>query len=241
MKGLVLGDAAEKFWEGDDPVDEPTLGERIEVVRRVREERASGAFDRTFHIRRPPEHALKRSKKSHPRELSSKRPVPVGRERCLGIGGEGNKEYSVKNAFDPRFEEHCGELREEHVERNYAFVAGLREKRRKFLQETLQREQGNEEAATELRRLEEEDNRRTAIVRRRQILQEVRQKEKEAVKRGKKPFFLKDKDLHKLEMEAKYKELKQKGGVTKYIQKRRRKLTSKDRKLLPKRREEPHI
>lgn len=231
-------DIEERFWEGSDPNDEPTLGERMEVVKRERVERAFGAPGRAFHTTRPPENVARRSKKSRPREISSKRPVPVGRERCLGIGDEGRKESSVKRAFDPRFEEQCGELREEHVERNYAFVEELREKRRKHLQESLRKNADDEEAVKELRKLEEEDNRRKVILRRRKILQEVRQKERESVKRGKKPFFLKNKELRKLEMEAKYKELKQSGSVKKYIEKRRRRLASKDRKLLPKRREE---
>lgn len=238
---MASKDAQETFRERFSPEEELTLGERMEVAKRERVERASGAFARAFHTTRPPESVARRSKKNHPREISSKKPVPVGRERCLGIGNEEYKERSVKKAFDPRFEEQCGELREEHVERNYAFVEGLRQERRKQLQDTLRKGKDNGEAAKELRNLEEEDNRRKVIVRRKKILQEVRQKEKDAVKRGKKPFFLKNKDFRKLEMEAKYKELKQSGGVKKYIEKRRRRLASKDRKLLPKRGEGSRI
>lgn len=139
----------------------------------------------------------------------------------------------MKKGFDPRFEEHCGELREEHVERNYAFVTGLRQKRRQMLEDKVRKKKGDEEVERELRAMEEEEHRRKGILRRRKILADFRREEKEAVKRGKKPYFLKEKDIRKLEMKEKFKELKEVGGVKKYIEKRRRRLAAKDRKLLP--------
>lgn len=232
-----MQDSIDKYWEVSDPEDEPTLGERVEVAKREKVGRATDAFAGPYRTNRAPESVAKRSKKSKPREISSRRPVPIGRERCLGIDDGRGRDRSVRNAFDPRFEEHCGDLREDHVERNYAFVSGLREKRKNELERTVKKDNSNEEAAYELRRMEEENNRRKVIVRRRELLQKVRHEEKEAVKRGKKPYFLKEKDIRKLELEAKFKELKQIGGVKKYIEKRRRRLASKDRKLLPQRRE----
>lgn len=226
------------FWVASDSEDEPTLGERVEVSRRERIEKATHAFEGAYRTTRAPESVAKRSKRGRPREISSKRPVPVGRERCLGIDNGQGKERSVRKAFDPRFEDHCGDLREEHVERNYSFVNGLREKRRSVLFKEVKKNSANEEAAYELRRMDEEDNRRKVIERRKEILRKVRQEEKEAVKRGKKPFFMKTSALQKLEVEAKFRELKEKGGVKKYIEKRRRRLASKDRKLLPNSRSE---
>lgn len=49
----------------------------------------------------------------------------------------------------------------------------------------------------------------------------------------KQPYFLKEKDLRRLEVKEKVKELKQTGGAKNYIEKRRRRLANKDRKLLP--------
>lgn len=178
----------------------------------------------------------KRGKKSRPREISSRKPVAVGRERCLGLD-DSTKHRSVKR-FDPRFEEHCGDLREEHVERNYAFVQGLREKRRAELQIAVKKKKNDEDAAMELEKMKQDDVRRKNVLRRRQVLQRAKKDEKEAVKRGKQPYFLKEKDIRKLESKARFEELKKVGGVKKYIEKRRRKQASKDRKLLPKAREE---
>lgn len=227
-----------------DSEDEPTLGELVEVSKRVQSaeltdrEDAFRAGHATFNPHRQgwvPKSMAKRSKKSRPREMSSKAPVPVGRDRCLGLANDFDRNRSVKR-FDPRFEEHCGDLRDEHVERNYAFVQGLREKRRKELEGIVSKDRSSAGASEELRRMAEDDHHRKTILRRREILKNVRKEEKDAVKRGKRPYFLKEKDIRNLEMKAKFDDLKKSGGIKKYIEKRRRRIASKDKKLLPGRR-----
>lgn len=214
-------------------VKEFSLRQRVAALKREKEKQAGSAFRRNFRGFRAPISVAKRSKKNHPREISSRRPVPVGREQCLGITTADDSSRSVKYGFDPRFEEHCGELREDHVERNYAFVNGLREKRRSVLHGKAEKGKADEDEIAELRRMDNEDERRKRLLRRRKVLKEFRAQEKEAVKQGKQPYFLKEKDVRKLEMEEKFKELKEIGGVKKYIMKRRKRLASKDRKLLP--------
>ncbi|PXF49828.1 Ribosomal RNA processing protein 36-like [Gracilariopsis chorda] len=199
----------------------------------------SGRYGRfTSGSERPPKSTSTRKKKSRPREISSRRPVPVGRERCLGIDSGVEHSRSVKK-FDPRFEEHCGELREGHIERNYAFIQSLRASERKQLENAVKANPIDEEALGKLRSMEQDEVRRRAIERRRDIMKNFRKEEKEAVKRGKQPYFLKEKDIRKLEVKAKFDDLKKKGGIKKYIQKRRKRLTGKDRKLLPNRRPGP--
>ena len=58
-------------------------------------------------------------------------------------------------------------------------------------------------------------------------------KEKEAVKGGKKPFFLKKSEKKKQELIRKYQELKASGGLEKAMAKRRRKNAAKDHRLVP--------
>lgn len=191
--------------------------------------------------------------KSGPRELPSNRPVAVGRDVCIGLHRfETDVQRTVKR-FDPRFEDHCGELRDMHVERNYAFLAEQREQRRKSLEEVVARTQQHQKrkngskkekshnstkaeavhAERELEAIRQNDLRRNAILRQREVLQQVKEDEKEAVRRGKNPFFLKKKDLRRKELRARFDDLKkQKGGVNKFIAKRRRKLVGKDRKFM---------
>lgn len=227
-----------------DSEGEMTLGEMAEVARR---ERSAAIYEReeatmggrmSFNPYRKdwaPKSLSKRGKKSNPREISSKTPVPFGRDRCLGIDNGTGKGRSVK-MFDPRFEHHCGELREEHVERNYAFTKGLREKERRALESAVTKGGADEHTVEQLQRMTQEDIQRKAHARRRHILKAVREEEKEAVRRGKTPYFLKEKHIRQLETKARFEHLKQSGGVKKFIEKRRRKMATKDRKLLPTRR-----
>mmetsp|Transcript_17294 Transcript_17294/g.70221 ORF Transcript_17294/g.70221 Transcript_17294/m.70221 type:complete len:83 (+) Transcript_17294:904-1152(+) len=68
---------------------------------------------------------------------------------------------------------------------------------------------------------------------RREIRNRVRGEEREKVKRGKTPFFTSERELNRMELEAKYDQLKSQGKVKKYIEKRRKKQAHKDKKMLP--------
>ena len=195
--------------------------------------------------------------KSRPREMPSNRPVPVGRDACLGIsssrGGTGGGSARSVRRFDPRFEEHCGELREMHVERNYSFLADQREERRSELEEMARRRDkqrkkkgkkkgGNndndhkyeaDDVDKELDRMRQDDLRRESVLRKRNVLKQVIDEQKEAVRQGKKPVFLNRRELRERELREQFDQLKKrKGGVSKFIAKRRRKLTSKERKRM---------
>ena len=50
---------------------------------------------------------------------------------------------------------------------------------------------------------------------------------------GKKPFYLKNSDKKKIELAEKYKELKASGKLDKYMSKKRKRNTQKDKKNLP--------
>jgi ribosomal RNA-processing protein 36 len=61
----------------------------------------------------------------------------------------------------------------------------------------------------------------------------VQTQEKDAVAHGKKPYFLKKSEKKKLELLAKYEELKSSGRLEKYMAKRRKKNAAKDHRYLP--------
>ncbi len=125
---------------------------------------------------------------------------------------------------------------EGHVDRNFAFVDGMREKEAAELEREVRKKPLDESRRSRLRVVQAQLARRKAELRKKEIVGEARAKEKEAVKRGKTPYFMKKSEIKELELKAKFKELKQKGGLKKYIEKRRKRLTSKDRKHLPARR-----
>jgi len=61
-------------------------------------------------------------------------------------------------------------------------------------------------------------------------------KEREAVKKGKKPFYLKKSEQKKEELVEKYQELKTSGKLDKFLEKRRKKNSAKDHRYVPYRR-----
>lgn len=217
--------------------EEQTLGERLAAARS-----AQGALARKASSLARFSHTAgaaavkgaKRATKSAPREVSSRRAVPQGRDRCLGLSSTSGNH--TRKAFDPRFSDHCGDVREEHVKRNFAFVDGLRAKETAALAATVRRNPSDVSAAAALRAAQAAEKRREADARRASIADEARAKEKEAVKKGKRPYFLKKSDLRERELRRKFADLKQKGGLKKYIEKRRKRITSRDRKRLPARR-----
>lgn len=217
------------------PDEEQTLGERLAATRSAQgaAARKASSLARFSHTAGAAA-TSKRGSKSAPREVSSRRAVPQGRDRCLGLDSSGGT--GERKAFDPRFSDHCGDLREEHVSRNFAFVDGLRAKETAALAAAVRRDPADEEKAAALRAAQASAKRREADNRRKEIVAETRKKEKEAVKEGKRPYFLKKRELREIEMKRKFRELKEKGGLKKYIEKRRKRITSKDRKRLPERR-----
>ena len=58
-------------------------------------------------------------------------------------------------------------------------------------------------------------------------------KEKEAVKAGKKPFFMKKSEKKRQELIQRYQELKATGKLQKTIEKRRKKNAQKDHRYIP--------
>lgn len=66
-----------------------------------------------------------------------------------------------------------------------------------------------------------------------QIDQEFKSKRKAAVAAGHKPFYLKDSDKKKMMLERKYEQLQKEGRLDKFLEKRRKKVASKQKRRLP--------
>ena len=69
--------------------------------------------------------------------------------------------------------------------------------------------------------------------RERKLMVSHKRKEREKVANGKQPYFLKKADKKRLLLEEQFKHLEKKGTLDKFIMKRRKKNSQKDRKLLP--------
>ena len=202
---------------------------------------------------------VKKVKKSKhaPTEVSSKRADFYNRRFDLnesGIGVEiGKHRYKP---VDPRGSNLAGHLDMEHFETNYAFLQEMRQKEIALLKKRISARKRTGRKGTERRRrlgLTNDDStfeqdqealkkllHEKAEFERRQVdrasHRAVKHKLQEEVAEGKRGvFFPKRKELKRMHLEAKYDELRKRGGdkaVEKAVEKKRRKDKSKDAGLM---------
>ena len=202
------------------------------------------------------EEKKKRKKSKHaPTEASSKRRKRVD-VNSSGLGVEiGANRYKP---HDPRMESLSGFLDQNVFERRYAFLENLEmdemkqlkdriaarsmtgkkgQKKRKKLGLTSSTTTTIQQDKEELVRLQQLHKQRTMGQVQRAAKQAVKKKLRQEVAEGKRgAYYLKRKDQRRLEQEARYEELKKRGGenaVAKALQKKRKKNLSKQTKLMP--------
>mmetsp|Transcript_436 Transcript_436/g.796 ORF Transcript_436/g.796 Transcript_436/m.796 type:complete len:186 (+) Transcript_436:2107-2664(+) len=181
------------------------------------------------------------SRRGGPIEVRSDTPVRfVGRRGGVGSEADGG-ERRRRRGYDPRFEEACGVLNPEGFRKSYGFLEELREAELGRARLAVKRERNQarkEELALELQREEDREAERKRRVAVGDMKRAVKREEREKVRGGKKPYFRKRSEWKELELRAKYEQLKTTGGVTKYLERRRKKVAAKDRKLIPRARTE---
>lgn len=170
---------------------------------------------------------FKRANKNRPREVTSKKQVSRFRD-VVSV-----KKQTVR---DPRFDDLSGDFQDEIFQKNYQFLADIKERERKELEKTLKRTKDPEKQLKIQRylyKMEQKERVKHKTETSKELEKKYMKKEKELVKQGKKPFFLKKSDKRKLELAEKFKALRSSGKVDTYLAKRRKKNAQKDRKKLP--------
>ncbi|XP_014663911.1 PREDICTED: ribosomal RNA processing protein 36 homolog [Priapulus caudatus] len=172
---------------------------------------------------------FKRANKNRPTEMSSK--IPVGRHKDV---------FSLKKTIlrDPRFDDLSGEFNQKIFEKGYSFLGDIKQKEKLNLQKQLKKEKDperQEQIKFLLKRMEHQEKAAQDTAATNVKLQELRKKERESIKDGKKPFFLKKSEQKKLLLADKFQELKKSGKIEKYLQKKLKKNAAKDRRHIPKR------
>ena len=180
----------------------------------------------------------RRASKHAPQEMSSRRPVGrVDRDRLAVAAGP--------RARDPRFSSltagdatgsktDAGRQRadEARAERHYAFLDGYAESEAGALRAALARARAPAEREELARALAAADARRDARRRRRdaeEVVAAHRRKEKELVRAGKKPFYLKRAELKRRALVGRFEAMSDR-QVDKAIAKRRKKSAAKERR-----------
>mmetsp|Transcript_67822 Transcript_67822/g.112753 ORF Transcript_67822/g.112753 Transcript_67822/m.112753 type:complete len:217 (-) Transcript_67822:282-932(-) len=198
--------------------------------------------------------ALKRANRNCPQQLPTKRAVSSFRV-APGL----NAGTAKADSRDPRFDAISKGNFEEHTWRSkYDFVFEQQKQELQQLKQTLARSKKAEKSRAKAsrskqRRLrkkiiapEEADALRLEInqktnqvhlydqaVAKQRAKSAIRKKEVEAIQKGKKPFFHKQKEVRKMELVERYEQLETKGSLENFMAKKRKKQASKLRKSMP--------
>ena len=123
------------------------------------------------------------------------------------------------------------------TKRNYAFLDEYRDDEMKQLKETIRRTKPTDEATKEalkraLLSMESRKKAQAAKDKQQEIIRTHRAKEKELIKQGKKPFYLKKSKQKKLALVERFKRLKGK-QVERVMERKRKKKAGRERKNMP--------
>lgn len=207
-----------KFKTTDDELDRiPQASLLVSYTDAEAEERKAGKKDsRDFS----------RSSKHAPAELSTKKAVSRRREVV---------QVKKLDHRDPRFEPFGGPIDGAKLKKNYSFLDNYRDSEMAELRAAIL----NCKNADSLEKLKQalrsmESRKKTDAVKGQEqaILRIHRAKEKELVKQGKKPFYLKRGEQRKLALVERFEGLKER-QVDKLIERRRKKKTARERKGMP--------
>jgi ribosomal RNA-processing protein 36 len=167
-----------------------------------------------------------RTSKHAPAEISSKKAVSRKREVLPVI----KREYR-----DPRFEPLSGPLDERKLKIAYSFLDDYREDEMKELRIAIKKAKDEAEKKKLKRALLSMESRKKVQERKRkeaEILDTHRKEEKELVKQGKKPFYLKKAEQRQRLLVDRFSELKGK-QLDRVLERRRKKVEGKEKKKLP--------
>ena len=167
-----------------------------------------------------------RTSKHSPAELSSKKAVSRRRE-VISI--------TKPDQRDPRFEPLTGRLDEQMTKKNYAFLDAYRASEIASLKiaiRTTKDPAAKEELQRTLLRMESQQKAQRVKDERHIVVRAHRARERELVKQGKRPFFLKRAETKKRALAERFNAL---GGkqIDRAIERRRRKKASAERKGMP--------
>jgi len=171
---------------------------------------------------------FKRENKNRPVEQSSKKPVPRLREVI---------EVRNSRPMDPRFDDMAGKYKDEVFKKRYSFIFDEQlpqeKSRLKKGMKSTKSAAKKQELHEDLVRIEQQIRSEKEQRRKREFEKNAKAKEKEAVKGGKKPFFLKKSEKKRQDLVQRYEDLKASGGLEKAMAKKRKKNASKDHRYVP--------
>lgn len=167
-----------------------------------------------------------RSSKHAPTEISSKKAVSRKREVVP---------VTKREFRDPRFETMDGPVDESRVRRAYSFLDDYRDDEIKQLKEAIKTAKDDNVREKLKRTLLSMESKKKAQMRKdreQEVIDRHKKEEKELVKQGKQPFYLKKAEQKKRVLLDQYGELKGK-QLDHVIERRRKKVEGKEKKKMP--------
>ncbi|GJQ15418.1 hypothetical protein GpartN1_g7209.t1 [Galdieria partita] len=166
------------------------------------------------------------------KKLAKNRPIEASTKRPVGGFVKNDSNSRRKKGFDPRFESLCGKYEKHHFSKSYSFLSDWVDKEQKQLESRLESTTDPKELNSlkrEISRLKKLHNR---------VIKETKDRKKESKQRktNGKQIFISQRKAKEETMKDKYEALKKSGKLKDFIEKRRKKQASKDRRLLPSRR-----
>ncbi len=188
-----------------------------------------GQSSRPFKASGQDEHQIvkKRKNKNRPMETSSKHTVSR-RKKVVSV--------AKTTARDPRFDNLSGEFNETYFQQAYGFLSKMKDDEKQKLKKRFEKEQDPEaknKIGSVLKRLSQHEKVEADKKKSKELQKIHKDKEKDQVQHGKKPFYLKKSETKNLELAERFRELRKSGKVEQYLSKKRKKIAGKDRKKLP--------
>uniref|UniRef100_A0A182LVC7 rRNA biogenesis protein RRP36 n=1 Tax=Anopheles culicifacies TaxID=139723 RepID=A0A182LVC7_9DIPT len=209
------------------------LGSRVynEAIFGKTKERKQITTQKPKPVKKPKETSDQESSDSDsgPEEVSSKRKVPA-----LGMG-KAEKNSSIARPRDPRFDPRQGYFSGRQFRNNYSFINDLRSKELRKLKNKLEATTNTEEADRLKFLIQRTDNQIREYAKQKaqdKARLEEKQQARIAVQEGKRPFYERKSTKQARALVEQYDKLKEDGSLAKHIDKRRKKISAKDRKKL---------
>nr|XP_023680801.1 ribosomal RNA processing protein 36 homolog [Paramormyrops kingsleyae]XP_023680802.1 ribosomal RNA processing protein 36 homolog [Paramormyrops kingsleyae] len=173
------------------------------------------------------EKGKKRLNKNRPMEVSAKQSVPFLRHVVP---------VKKKMPRDPRFDDLSGEYKPEIFEKTYSFIKTIKQKEKELVQKKIKKVKSmkkKEQLDHLLKRMVDQERAQKQRELQREKELEHKRRQRELVKQGHRPFFLKKSDKRKLELAEKYSDLKRSGKLENFLSKKRKRNAMKDRRKMP--------
>lgn len=144
--------------------------------------------------------------------------------------GRSSKRMIVR---DPRFDDLSGNLNLKAWQENYGFLKETRKKEKEVLKKELKAEQDPEKKRrmkSIIQRMENQEREQARREKEREVKREERQEQRDALRQGRKPKFVSNKERKLLVKAAHFEDLKKGNKLEKYLERKEKRLKAKEMK-----------